>query len=75
MRGDVRWVHGIPNWFTLALHYWYRRRCRKVGHEGAGGRPAAFICVCCGQLLNGMTNEEADEIDAKMMRWLRGEER
>lgn len=72
---NVRRVNGIPYWFTLLLHYWGRRKCRRVGHVGSDGRPAMYICVHCGQLMNGMTNEQADENAAKIERWLYEEDR
>lgn len=51
MRDRVRYVEGIPDWFVYALHLWYRRRCRKIGHEGNFPGGPIYTCVHCGQIV------------------------
>ncbi|MET1006581.1 MAG: hypothetical protein ABWX96_13615 [Propionibacteriaceae bacterium] len=63
-------MKSVPHWFTLLLHYWFRRECRRVGHIGADGKPPQYICVHCGQLMNGFTNEQADLNQAQMRAWM-----
>lgn len=43
---SVRYVQGVPRWFTYLRHVIWRRRCRRTGHVG---RPVqGGVCVHCG---------------------------
>lgn len=59
MRPKIRYVAGIPHWFSWAVHYASVRRCRKRGHLGGG-----YICVHCGQSLGPLS--EMDDPNAKV---------
>lgn len=46
MSREVRRAQGVPTWFTVVLHLWNYRRCRKQGHEGI--QVAGGCCTHCG---------------------------
>lgn len=47
----IRYIPGIPHWFTWLHHLIEVRHCRKRGHQGAGPGGPVYICVECGQFL------------------------
>jgi hypothetical protein len=46
---EIRYVQGVPRWFTYLHHMIERRTCRKVGH--ADFTPIDSVCARCGQIL------------------------
>jgi hypothetical protein len=41
----------VPKWFTVLVHLYSRRQCRKVGHQGWSRGSA--ICGRCGLIYRG----------------------
>jgi hypothetical protein len=69
----IRYIKGIPNWFTRLHHQVAVRRCRQVAHVGE------YICARCGQFLGEWAemddpNAHMELVERTMERWLKEQE-
>jgi hypothetical protein len=46
---EIKYVEGVPHWFTYLHHMIERRTCRRIGHDDASN--ITSVCARCGQIL------------------------
>lgn len=50
-RDPVKYIDGIPRWFTYLIHLVNRPRCWKAGHDGGAPGFPIFTCLRCGLIM------------------------